>query len=115
MRSKGIHPEREMGGSRTTRESGRAGGARCARSTHRRNTLRPVHPPGWPNALPHCPPHLHDGRGIARRIGMLSAGRRSEDEWPRLVTEELKFVRTERPTLAEFVEMPRPFHGLREL
>ena len=36
----------------------------------------------------------------------------AETSYPRLVTEEFEFVWTERPTLSEFVGMPRPLHGL---
>jgi len=37
----------------------------------------------------------------------------AETSYPRLVTEQFEFVWIERPTLGEFVGMPRPFHGLR--
>src|SRR4029077_3996071 len=34
----------------------------------------------------------------------------AETSYPRLVTEEFEFVWIERPTLGEFVGMPRPLH-----
>jgi hypothetical protein len=37
----------------------------------------------------------------------------AETSYPRLVTEEFEFVWTERPTLGEFVGVPRPLHGPR--
>jgi hypothetical protein len=37
----------------------------------------------------------------------------AETSYPRLVTEQFEFVWIERPTLGEFVGMPRPLHGLR--
>jgi hypothetical protein len=37
----------------------------------------------------------------------------AETSYLRLVTEQFEFVWIERPTLGEFVGMPRPLHGLR--
>ena len=90
----------------------KSGGAGCARSTHHQSTLRLEHQSGWPDARPHCRPHLHVDREIARRIGTLQQHGEAETSYPRLVTEQFEFVWIERPTLGEFVGMSRPLHGL---